>query len=338
MTHLIRDSLVQLPVVGVKSINRRVARMKPNQDTSHSPDQQAGPLSLDPEVLQTVLGQLYNAVVVTEARLDPPGPRIVYANPAFARQTGYRVEELIGQTPRILQGPDTDPMLLRELRRRLDLGLTFEGRTVNYRRNGEPYHVEWNISPVRDQAGEIRHFISVQHDISDLIRTQSELIQKANMDALTGLINRNHGEDLLEQQAKLAWRHDQPWSVILADIDHFKDCNDQYGHAVGDDVLKAIGQEIRRILRETDKPIRWGGEEFLLLLPYNDQEGALQVASRLHAALKRFNHPKAGNITMSMGVATHRNGDDIKTLVERADQALYRAKRNGRNRTESESC
>jgi len=91
---------------------------------------------------------------------------------------------------------------------------------------------------------------------------------------------------------------------------------------------------MRRILRETDTPVRWGGEEFLLLLPYNDQEGALRAASRLHAALERVNHPKAGCITMSMGVATYREGDDIQALLGRADQALYRAKRNGRNRTE----
>lgn len=216
--------------------------MKPDHDTPHMPDRQVDPIHLDPEVLQAVLGQLYNAVMVTEARLDPPGPRILYANPAFARQTGYSIEELIGQTPRILQGPDTDPELLRALRRRLDRSLPFEGRTVNYRKDGKPYHVEWNISPVRNKDGGTRYFISVQHDVSELVRAQSKLLQKAHTDALTGLVNRNHGEELLEQQMKLARRHHKRWSVIMVDIDHFKACNDQYGHAVGDEILKAIGQ------------------------------------------------------------------------------------------------
>ncbi len=291
---------------------------------------------LGPEVLQAVLDQLYNAVIVTEAQLDSPGPRIVYANSAFARQTGYAVDELIGQTPRILQGPDTDPMLLEELRRRLARGLAFEGRTVNYRKGGQPYNVEWNISPVRNQRGEICYFISVQHDVTELVRAHATLLQKANMDALTGVVNRNHGMELLELIAKLARRHNQPWSVILADIDHFKACNDQHGHAVGDEVLKAIGSAMRRVLRETDKAIRWGGEEFLVLLPYADGEGALSVAERLHGVLKEIKHPKAGTVTMSMGTATCREGDDITAMLERADQALYRAKRSGRDRTETE--
>lgn len=295
-------------------------------------------MRLDPELLQAAVEQLYNAVIVTETQMDPPGPRIVYANPAFARQTGYSVEELIGQTPRILQGPRTDPVLLRDLRRRLDRGLSFEGRTVNYRKDGEPYHVEWNISPIRNPAGETRYYVSVQHDVSDIIRAQSKLIEKAHMDTLTGLVNRNHGAELLEQQLKLARRHNQPWSVGLIDIDHFKACNDRFGHAVGDEILKAVGKKMREILRETDKPIRWGGEEFLLLLPYNDEESALQVAERIHAGLRSFKHPKADNITVSMGVATYRHGDDVKVLVERADRALYHAKRNGRNRTESDAA
>ena len=302
------------------------------------PEQPPAASSLDPAVLQAAIDQAYNAVIVTEARLDPPGPRIVYANPAFARQTGYSVEELIGQTPRMLQGPDTDPVMLKELRRRLDQDLPFEGRTVNYRKDGQPYHVEWNISPVRNSAGKTGHYLSVQHDVSDFIHAQSKLIRRANLDTLTGLVTRNHGVELLERQSKLARRHNQPWSVCMVDIDHFKACNDSYGHAVGDEVLKVLGKKMRRTLRETDKPIRWGGEEFLLLLPYNDEEGASNVAERIHASLKGFRHPKAGNITISMGVATHRSGDNVKTLVERADQALYRAKRNGRNRTESDAA
>ncbi|MCA1778991.1 MAG: diguanylate cyclase [Xanthomonadaceae bacterium] len=312
--------------------------MKSNSDTSELPDQKTTSSDLDPEVLQAALDQAYNAVIVTDATLDQPGPRIVYANPAFARQTGYPVEELIGQTPRIFQGPKTDRVMLKELRRRLDQGLTFEGSTVNYRKDGQRYHVEWNILPVRNPSGKIRYYLSVQHDVSDFIQAQSKLLLRANMDTLTGLITRNHGAELLERQLKLARRHNQPWSVGMVDIDHFKACNDRYGHAVGDEVLKALGKKMRAALRDTDKPIRWGGEEFLLLLPYNDQESALNVAKRMHASLKRFKHPKAGNITISVGVATHRPGDEIKTLVERADKALYRAKHNGRNRTEADAA
>lgn len=96
-----------------------VGFMKSDRKASTLPKSPIASSDLDPDVLQAALDQAYNAVIVTEAQLDSPGPRIVYANPAFARQTGYPVEELIGQTPRILQGPDTDPVMLKELRRRL---------------------------------------------------------------------------------------------------------------------------------------------------------------------------------------------------------------------------
>jgi len=270
-----------------------------------------------PEVLQNVLEQLYNAVLITETDLDPPGPRIVYVNAAFERMTGYSRDELIGQTPRLFQGPKTDRVLLGELRRRLEGGLPFEGCTINYRKDGSTYDVEWNISPLRNDAGEITLYLSVQHDVSELLRIQRELRQQASTDQLTSLPN------------------GQQWSVILLDIDHFKSCNDRFGHDVGDAILRDLAEILQQSLRQSDLPARWGGEEFLLILPYADAEAAAQAARRVHQALGKYSHSEAGAITVSMGVATFRRNEGIDSLLKRADQALYRAKESGRNRTES---
>lgn len=129
----------------------------------------------DPRLLQAALEQSYNAVVITDADLED-GPRIVYANPAFERMTGYRLEELVGATPRLLQGPATDRTLLDRLRQALEAGEPFEGQTTNYRKDGTPYLVEWHISPVRiDAGGAVSHFVSVQQDVTERERRDKEM-------------------------------------------------------------------------------------------------------------------------------------------------------------------
>jgi diguanylate cyclase (GGDEF)-like protein/PAS domain S-box-containing protein len=119
-------------------------------------------------LLQAAVDQAFNAIVITDADLDT-GPRIVYVNSAFENQTGYSANELLGATPRILQGPDTDRVLLSELRRSLSSGGRFEGRTTNYRKDGIPYQVHWIISPVRESSdGPVTHYVSVQQDVTEI--------------------------------------------------------------------------------------------------------------------------------------------------------------------------
>jgi PAS domain S-box-containing protein len=124
-------------------------------------------------LLRTVIGALGEAVVVTGPELDPPGPRIQYVNPAFTRMTGYAPHEALGQTPRMLQGPNTDRAFLGDLRATLAAGRSFRGEAINYRKDGTEYVVEWSITPVLE-GGHVTHWVAVQRDLTELRRSQEQ--------------------------------------------------------------------------------------------------------------------------------------------------------------------
>jgi diguanylate cyclase (GGDEF)-like protein len=160
--------------------------------------------------------------------------------------------------------------------------------------------------------------------------------QQALVDSLTGLANRRACSDALQAEAARARRFGTPLSVVLADLDGFKEVNDVHGHAVGDEVLQTFADVLRRTVRDSDVAGRWGGEEFLLLLPGADADGAVQLAERVRAALpaRRIADAEGLRVTASFGVAEHRPGSDAEHLLAAADEALYRAKRSGKDRVE----
>jgi len=404
-------------------------------------------------LFQQALEQSFNSVLLTDAEPSPNGPRILYANPAFCRMTGYQAEELIGRTPRLLQGPQTNPEVLRELSACLREGRYFQGSTINYRKDGSPYTVEWNISPVRNKAGVITHFVSAQQDISGLvaarrsaqlltkalnvsqdaifitsangviefvnqgfelvtgyssaealgrtpailksdehgqdfyqrlwhsllsgqnfratltnrhkkghliyceetitpvhdshgvvthfvciakdlstrIQAERELRKQAMFDGLTGLLNRRSGELELEKAYLASHDGKTPLCVLMADIDHFKAVNDTWGHPAGDAVLKSVSSLLRANVRATDKVARWGGEEFLIVLPYCELSAAQKLAERIRSSVESAPQPDAGRITLSIGVAQAQDDETLFGLFNRVDKALYRAKKAGRN-------
>lgn len=155
----------------------------------------------------------------------------------------------------------------------------------------------------------------------------------ANTDALTGLPNRRALYAAIERVLELsARRPDQPACLVLLDLDHFKGINDRYGHNAGDVVLAQASDRLRVGLRGSDTVGRWGGEEFLVVLPGADAPGAEQVAERLRREIGAHPFPEVGRVTASLGVAQAEPGDDLGRWVARADAALYRAKASGRDR------
>jgi two-component system cell cycle response regulator len=159
--------------------------------------------------------------------------------------------------------------------------------------------------------------------------------RQALADGLTGIANRRASEDALTAEIARADRLATPLTLVLADLDDFKNVNDLHGHAVGDEVLREFSEVLRATVRESDLAGRWGGEEFLLLLPGADAAGGAQLADRVRLALaERTFAGRNGmpfSVTCSFGVAQHSDGGDERELLANADRALYRAKRRGKN-------
>jgi PAS domain S-box-containing protein len=135
-------------------------------------------------LLGSAVQQSKESIVITDAELNPPGPRIVFANPAFTRMTGYPAEEVIGNTPRLLQGPKTDKTVLSRLRQNLLRGETFEGEAINYRKDGQEFTVEWQVAPIRDAGGKTTHFVAIQRDITARKRFEAQLIGSQRMETV----------------------------------------------------------------------------------------------------------------------------------------------------------
>lgn len=187
---------------------------------------------------------------------------------------------------------------------------------------------------------QVRQLQTRQTRDSDLAR-QDELTGLPNRRALNeqlqslmggrGAGQRGNGQQDMGREG-FPGSSDQTWSVLLIDIDHFKAVNDTHGHQAGDEVLRAVTTSLRQELREGDVLGRWGGEEFLALLPATGLEGALVAAERLRRAVSLRTFPYAGSVTVSIGAASALPSDHLERVVARADAGMYRAKRAGRNR------
>jgi diguanylate cyclase (GGDEF)-like protein/PAS domain S-box-containing protein len=286
---------------------------------------------------EQILAETSDAVIVTRAEpIDPPGPVIEYVNAAFTRLTGYTAEEAIGNSPRFLQGPDTSDDARLKIRRALDRQEPVRTSIVNYAKNGRRYWLDISIVPLRDAAGRVTHFAAIERDLSSERETAERLYRLATTDELTGLYNRRHFMELLGDALRRAQRYRHPLSLVMLDIDHFKNVNDAYGHAAGDAVLRDIAAGLRGAIRGTDILGRLGGEEFAVALPDSDLAAARILAERLRETVKESPFPIGAamvRVTVSIGGtclrATH---DTVDDLLQRADEALYRAKTAGRDR------
>lgn len=168
-----------------------------------------------------------------------------------------------------------------------------------------------------------------------LLRMSAQLDRISHTDSLTALPNRRYMVERLEIENSRYLRHQRAYSIVFADIDHFKSVNDRYGHQAGDQALQAVAQTLRSQVRQLDEVCRWGGEEFLLLLPETDLPQAIEAAEKLRAAVARmpFQHGDTRlQLSMSFGVHTVDCQGRIDTFIHRADQKLYLAKNTGRNR------
>jgi diguanylate cyclase len=177
--------------------------------------------------------------------------------------------------------------------------------------------------------------IIVATDITAQVDLTAAYQRLAMTDALTGLANRRHGEQTMRRELARAQRYSTKLCLALLDIDYFKSINDSQGHGVGDEVLMGVGRTILASIRESDFPARWGGEEFLLLMPNTDLEGAVVCCERIRASVASRVSCAGKPVTISIGISLHNPGEAVETTLARADQKLYEAKNTGRNRLAS---
>jgi len=263
--------------------------------------------------------------------------RIEYVNEAFLAYSGYRREEVLGQTLRMFGVGRNSKALYRDMWETLRAGRSWRGELVNRRKCGSEFWEQLAISPLRDEFGEISHYMAVREDVTERKRREDGLRRLASIDSLTGVSNRRRLMDLAEREWRRATRFGLELSVLMLDIDRFKRINDIHGHATGDRAICLVARTCVAAVREIDVVGRYGGEEFVLLLPGTGLAGAREVAERLRAQVEELVLEIDGEegtltLTVSIGIAALGSADTLEQLLASADAALYRAKSSGRNR------
>jgi diguanylate cyclase (GGDEF)-like protein/PAS domain S-box-containing protein len=292
---------------------------------------------MDLELFKAIIDNANDIVVVTEAApLEEPGPRIIYVNPAFEALTGYRSEEVIGRSPRFLQGPETSPESRREISRALREQRPVHTTVLNYAKDGQPYWLDIKIVPLAGPDRKVRYFAGIERDLTERKELEERLRVLATTDPLSGLYNRRQFFELAETELDRAHRYRHACSVLMLDIDHFKEVNDRFGHQAGDAVIQALARMMRETLRTVDVIGRIGGEEFAAVLPETASDVAMLTAERLCQALsdkRDWLSAHAAHVSVSIGVAAvHPEDTGIDQVLARADAALYAAKKAGRDR------
>ena len=260
---------------------------------------------------------------------------IEYVNPAFETTTGFSREDAIGNKPNILHSGKLEPQFYQRLWETILRGEVFSEVFINTRKDGSTYYEEKTITPIRNQRGEITHFISTGKDISERMRVQERLHYMAHHDALTKLPNRTLFMDRLRQAMARARWHKRLIAVMFLDLDRFKNINDSLGHHIGDQLLMQLTQRLSSGVRAGDTIARFGGDEFAVLLDdIASEKDISQLAKKvLDTMVPSFViQGREFFMTASIGVSIFPNdGEDPETLLRNADVAMYRAKDMGRN-------
>lgn len=269
--------------------------------------------------------------------IDAAG-RYTYASESVRPILGYAPEDVIGKTPFDFMSPDEADRV------RLAFGtIAIRGDAFHDLENivldaqGKPHHTLTSGKPIRNASGQLIGYRGVDRDITDRKKVEQELERLAQTDSLTGLANRRHFMALAEQEISRTVRYGGELSVLMLDIDHFKNVNDTYGHPTGDLVLQKLGSLCRESFRDIDIVGRLGGEEFAVVLPQTGTLQAIDVAERLRQNIATCSlplpHGQPLHFTVSIGVATlAEKNTNLDTLLGLSDKAMYEAKHGGRNR------
>ncbi|MCO3386928.1 EAL domain-containing protein [Pseudomonas aeruginosa] len=268
-------------------------------------------------------------VLVTDAQAV-----IVHVNPSFERITGYRSEDVLGKTPAILRSGRQDQAFYQRLWLALREQDVWSGEIWNRRKSGEIYPQWLHIRVVRNDQGQLTHYVGVFSDLSSIKRSENELDFLAHHDSLTGLPNRVLLRERIEQALENGKDRTVAGALLLIDLDHFKHINDSLGHTTGDMLLKEVSKRLQHQLDERCLLSRLGGDEFAILVENDDPEAVARLSQRI---LDGFNAPfdihcQPIYISASLGVSLYpEDASDVDHLMQHADAALFQAKDSGRN-------
>ncbi|MBS7325621.1 MAG: PAS domain S-box protein [Thiopseudomonas sp.] len=262
--------------------------------------------------------------------------RIIEVNPAFTRLTGYSSDEVLGQHPSMLCDGQRNSEVYTELRATLAVQDQWQGEFWNRSKNGTLYAIAGTISVIRDEAGNLTHYVSIFSDATENKRQQESLQQQAHFDPLTGLPNRSLLNERLAQAMARSIKHQHQLAVCFMDLDGFKQVNDSLGHQAGDELLICVAKRLKDCLRGDDTVARLGGDEFVLLLnPVRSLEECEQIIGRILTSVAQpiaLGSGQQASVTASIGITLFPcDSGSAEQLMRHADHAMYQAKQNGRN-------
>lgn len=282
------------------------------------------------QLSSNVLKHTVDGVLVTDA-----DNKIIHVNDAFSRITGYTAEKVIGKDPKILKSGRHDTHFYKSMWEQIRSDGYWQGEITNRKHNGEIY-IEWlSINTIKNSKGETEKYIGIFSDVTYQRKDAADYAYQATHDPLTDLPNRLLLGDRLQHAIDHANRFNKCVAVIFCDLDDFKPINDTYGHSTGDEVLKSVAKSMKGILRKEDTVCRFGGDEFIILIEdlYNFEflDGIVNKIREL-SQQKISTENAQLQVEMSIGVAVYPNdADDAQTLIDNADDAMYRAKHGGKN-------
>lgn len=275
-----------------------------------------------------------NAVIITDGK-----GVIEYINPKITEVTGYLTEDIVGEKCSLLRSGFTDNDVYKELWETILSGNTWQGELKNRKKNGDLYWCLEQISPMKNEHGELIHFIATMTDITSQKEEKEEISYHASHDLLTGLINRREFEKRLERVVKSAQDEGSKHALCFMDLDQFKIVNDTCGHVAGDELLRQVGDLLLSKVRQRDTLARLGGDEFALLMEHCEIKQAQETSQKLIDILADFRfHWEDHVFTVGISIGVAQIGHHVLNcdqIMGHVDGACYAAKNSGRNRVET---